>query len=77
MFKGYLLVPWLVLDCVFLWGPTCEGYLKNIHSLLVRPVVMFQIFVCQINTLMLEQCQEIAQTTVLVTSINSRKGYLY
>lgn len=50
--------------------------ISKIFTVLVRPVVMFQILVCQINALMLEQCQEIAQTTVLVTSINSRKGYV-
>lgn len=70
------MLPWLVLDCVFLWGTTYEGYFKNIHSLLLRPVIMFQILMSQIHTLMLEQCQGNAQTSVLVTVVNSRRCYV-
>lgn len=37
---------------------------------------MFQILVCQMNALMLEQCQGKAPTSVLVTGINSRRCYV-
>lgn len=37
---------------------------------------MFQILVHQINAHLLDQCQENAQTSVLVIAMNSRRCYL-